>query len=121
VWKVSRKVAAPLHASHRRNVSLYNQNLLAQSTQRRTVGMVGLSTDEKHVTSSHFKLKTGDVILLSASLTDPQRALRGWGHAFLKVLHGRKEGACRRCDFGREDAVHERSAHDQIASRAKRA
>jgi phosphoribosylformylglycinamidine synthase len=99
------------------NVSLYNENPAGAIDPTPTVGMVGLISDERHVTTSHFK-DAGDVILLLGELGDEL----GASH-YLKVVHGRKEGRVPALDFAREKALHDalraliaaglvKSAHD---------
>lgn len=99
------------------NVSLYNESPAGAIDPTPTVGMVGLIKDERHVTTSFFK-NEGDVILLIGELGDEL----GASH-YLKVVHGRKEGAIPVMDFDREKAVQEallaliqarlvKSAHD---------
>ena len=99
------------------NVSLYNESPNGAIDPTPTVGMVGLISDERHVTTSFFK-KAGDVILLLGEVGDEL----GASH-YLKVVHGRKEGAVSVMDFDKEKALHEgllalirarlvKSAHD---------
>ncbi|MGV3531175.1 MAG: phosphoribosylformylglycinamidine synthase subunit PurL, partial [Chthoniobacteraceae bacterium] len=99
------------------NVSLYNESPNGAIDPTPTVGMVGLISDERHVTTSFFK-KAGDVILLLGEVGDEL----GASH-YLKVVHGRKEGAVPAMDFDKEKALHEgllalirarlvKSAHD---------
>ena len=90
--------------------------------------MVGLISDEKHITRQFFR-DAGDAIILIgdlvAGVSDPGHSNRsplGASH-YLKIVHGRKEGLPPRLDFGRELAVHDavralircglvKSAHD---------
>lgn len=78
------------------NVSLYNQSPAGAIDPTPTVGMVGLVEDAAHVTTQAFK-QVGDTILLLGELGDEM----GASH-FLKVLHGRKEGAPPRLDYSTE-------------------
>jgi phosphoribosylformylglycinamidine synthase len=79
--------------------------------------MVGLISDERHITTQFFK-NAGDVIILVGDVGDELGASR-----FLKVCHRRKEGLPPRLDVAREKAVQNavrtsihagfvRSAHD---------
>src|SRR5205085_10857092 len=63
------------------NVSLYNESPAGAIDPTPTVGMVGLISDERHVTTSHFKT-AGDAILLVGGLGDEL----GASH-FLKIIH----------------------------------
>lgn len=83
------------------NVSLYNQNPAGAIDPTPTVGMVGLIEDIAHVTTQAFK-QPGDTILLLGELGDEL----GASH-YLKVLHGRKEGAPPRLDYATEKALHD--------------
>jgi phosphoribosylformylglycinamidine synthase len=99
------------------NVSLYNENPAGAIDPTPTVGMVGLISDEKHITRQSFR-DTGDAVILIGGIGSEL----GGSH-YLKVVHGRKAGAPPRVDFGRELAVHDavralircglvKSAHD---------
>jgi phosphoribosylformylglycinamidine synthase len=99
------------------NVSLYNESPAAAIDPTPTVGMVGIIADERHVTSSHFKV-AGDAILLVGGVGDEL----GASH-FLKVVHDKKLGPVPALDFAKERAVHDavraliqsrliKSAHD---------
>ncbi len=99
------------------NVSLYNQNPKGSVDPTPTVGMVGLVSDERHVTTQAFK-QSGDVILLLGGLGDEL----GASH-YVKAVHGRKDGRVPRLDFSEAKALHEavmalirsrlvKSAHD---------
>ena len=79
--------------------------------------MVGLIEDERHVTTSHFKI-AGDAIILVGDLGDEL----GASH-FLRAIHGMKVGPVPRMDYPRELAVQDavralirsrlvKSAHD---------
>ncbi len=83
------------------NVSLYNESPAGAIDPTPTVGMVGLIEDAKHITTQFFK-QPGDVVLL---VGEPGHEL-GASH-YLKVAHGRKEGAPPRLDYAREKAVQE--------------
>jgi phosphoribosylformylglycinamidine synthase len=110
------------------NVSLYNENPSGAIDPTPTVGMVGLISDEKHITRQCFR-DAGDAIILIgdlvAGVSDPGHSSTnplGATH-YLKIVHGRKEGPTPRLDFARELAVHDavralircglvKSAHD---------
>jgi phosphoribosylformylglycinamidine synthase subunit PurL len=81
------------------NVSLYNESPAGAIDPTPTVAMVGLIEDPKHITTQFFK-QPGDVILL---IGDPGSEL-GASH-FLKIVHGRKEGAPPHLDFEKEKSV----------------
>ena len=83
------------------NVSLYNESPAGAIDPTPTVGMVGLIDDPKHITTQFFK-QPGDVVILIGDLGDEL----GASH-FLKVVHGRKEGAPPRLDFQREKHAHD--------------
>ena len=83
------------------NVSLYNQNPAGAIDPTPTVGMVGLIEDAAHVTTQAFK-QAGDAILLLGELGDEL----GASH-YLKVLHGRKEGAPPKLDYATEKTLHD--------------
>ena len=87
------------------NVSLYNESPAGAIDPTPTVGMVGLIEDSKHITTQFFK-QAGDVILLIGDLGSEL----GASH-FLKIVHGRKEGAPPRLDFEKE-----KRAHDAVRS-----
>jgi phosphoribosylformylglycinamidine synthase subunit PurL len=78
------------------NVSLYNESPAGSIDPTPTVGMVGLITDAKHITTQSFKT-AGDVILLLGDLGDEL----GASH-YLKVIHSRKEGAPPKLDYTTE-------------------
>jgi phosphoribosylformylglycinamidine synthase II len=99
------------------NVSLYNESPIAAIDPTPTVGVVGLIADPKHITTSAFK-QAGDAIILIGDLGHEL----GASH-YLKVCHGRKEGAPPLLDYSHEIEVHNavralirlglvRSAHD---------
>jgi len=81
------------------NVSLYNESPAGAIDPTPTVGMVGLIDDAKHITTQAFK-SVGDAILL---LGEPGDEL-GASH-YLKVVHGRKEGAPPALDYTKEIAL----------------
>jgi phosphoribosylformylglycinamidine synthase subunit PurL len=83
------------------NVSLYNESPAGTIDPTPTVAMVGLIEDSKHITTQYFK-QPGDVILLIGELGSEL----GASH-FLKVVHGRKEGAPPRLEFERERRAQE--------------
>ena len=83
------------------NVSLYNESPAGAIDPTPTVGMVGLIEDPKHITTQFFK-QPGDAILLIGELG----AELGASH-FLKVIHGRKEGAPPTLDFEKEKQAHD--------------
>jgi phosphoribosylformylglycinamidine synthase len=87
------------------NVSLYNESPAGAIDPTPTVGMVGLIEDSKHITTQFFK-QAGDVILLIGDLGSEL----GASH-FLKIVHGRKEGAPPRLDLEKE-----KRAHDAVRS-----
>ncbi|XHR30829.1 MAG: phosphoribosylformylglycinamidine synthase subunit PurL [Chthoniobacteraceae bacterium] len=83
------------------NVSLYNENPNGAIDPTPTIAMVGIITDEKHVTTSFFK-KAGDAVILLGELGSEM----GGSH-YLKVLFGRKEGVPPRVDFQKERTLHD--------------
>jgi phosphoribosylformylglycinamidine synthase len=83
------------------NVSLYNESPTGAIDPTPTVAMIGLIDDPKHITTQFFK-HGGHVIIL---IGEPGSEL-GATH-YLKVVHGRKEGAPPRLDFTTEKAAHE--------------
>jgi phosphoribosylformylglycinamidine synthase len=83
------------------NVSLYNESPAGAIDPTPTVGMVGLIEDSKHITTQFFK-QPGDVILLIGDLGNEL----GASH-FLKIVHGRKEGAPPKLDLEKEKRAHE--------------
>jgi phosphoribosylformylglycinamidine synthase len=99
------------------NVSLYNESPAGAVDPTPTVAMVGLISDEAHITTQFFKA-AGDAIILAGEVGDEMG-----GTHFLKVCHGRKEGRPPGLDIelelGVQRAVRElihaglvRSAHD---------
>jgi phosphoribosylformylglycinamidine synthase subunit PurL len=105
------------------NVSLYNQSPAGAIDPTPTVGMVGLITDERHVTTQYFK-GAGDVVLLvgGKGVTQSLGHELGASH-YVRVVHGRKEGRVPRLSFECEKSVQDavralirsrlvRSAHD---------
>lgn len=99
------------------NVSLYNENPSGAIDPTPTVGMVGLISEAKHITTQSFK-DEGDAIILIGDIGHEI----GASH-YLKVMFGRKEGLPPRLDYDRElsiqDAVRAliqmglvKSAHD---------
>ena len=83
------------------NVSLYNESPAGVVDPTPTVAMVGLISDERHITTQFFK-SAGDVIILIGGLGDEL----GASH-YMKVCHRRKEGLPPRLDYRREIAVHQ--------------
>ena len=83
------------------NVSLYNESPAGAIDPTPTVGMVGLIEDSKHITTQFFK-QPGDVILLIGDLGNEL----GASH-FLKIVHGRKEGAPPKLDLEKEKRAHD--------------
>jgi phosphoribosylformylglycinamidine synthase subunit PurL len=83
------------------NVSLYNESPAGAIDPTPTVGMVGIIEDSKHITTQFFK-QPGDVILLIGDLGSEL----GASH-FLKIVHGRKEGAPPQLDFRKEKRAHD--------------
>lgn len=99
------------------NVSLYNESPEGSIDPTPTVAMVGLIENEAHITRQQFQ-QAGDFILLIGETGGGLGATH-----YLKVVHGRKEGAPPRLDYAREKSVQEavralirmglvRSAHD---------
>ncbi|CAA9248771.1 MAG: Phosphoribosylformylglycinamidine synthase, synthetase subunit [uncultured Chthoniobacterales bacterium] len=82
------------------NVSLYNESPAGVVDPTPTVAMVGLISDERHITTQFFK-NAGDVIILIGGAGDEL----GASH-YMKVCHGRKEGLPPRLSYEREIAVH---------------
>ncbi|MGA9577508.1 MAG: phosphoribosylformylglycinamidine synthase subunit PurL [Terrimicrobiaceae bacterium] len=83
------------------NVSLYNESPAGPIDPTPTVAMVGLIEDPKHITTQFFK-QPGDVVILIGDLGGELSASH-----FLKVVHGRKEGAPPHLDFEREKHAHD--------------
>jgi phosphoribosylformylglycinamidine synthase len=84
------------------NVSLYNQSPGGPIDPTPTVAMVGLVSDESHITTQWFK-DEGDVILLLGEPLDTQDPLLGLGgSAYLHVMHRLKTGTPPRCYLDRE-------------------
>ncbi len=81
------------------NVSLYNESPAGSIDPTPTVGMVGLISDAKHITTQAFKA-AGDVIVLLGELGSEL----GASH-YLKVIHGRKEGAPPKLDYTTEKTL----------------
>jgi phosphoribosylformylglycinamidine synthase len=81
------------------NVSLYNESPAGVVDPTPTVAMVGLISDERHITTQFFK-NAGDVIILVGEVGSELGASR-----YLKVCHNRKEGLPPRLDVPREKAV----------------
>jgi phosphoribosylformylglycinamidine synthase len=81
------------------NVSLYNESPAGVVDPTPTVAMVGLISDERHITTQFFK-NAGDMIILIGGIGDEL----GASH-YLKVCHGRKEGFPPRLSYEREIAV----------------
>ena len=91
-----RKFATPVIGG---NVSLYNESPAGVVDPTPTVAMVGLISDERHITTQFFK-NAGDVVILIGEIGDEL----GASH-FLKICHGRKEGLPPRLHYEREIAV----------------
>jgi len=83
------------------NVSLYNESPAGSIDPTPTVGMVGLIEDASHITTQPYKA-AGDVIVLLGDLGSEL----GASH-YLKVVHGRKEGAPPKLDYTSEKALHD--------------
>jgi phosphoribosylformylglycinamidine synthase subunit PurL len=81
------------------NVSLYNESPAGAIDPTPTIAMVGLIEEPKHITTQFFK-EAGDEILLVGELGSEL----GSSH-FLKVVHGRKEGAPPRIDLAKEKRI----------------
>ena len=99
------------------NVSFYNETEGVAIFPTPVLGIVGLIEDADMAVSPGFK-EEGDRILLVGETRDELG-----GTEYLKVVHGRKDGAAPRIDLARERAVHEvvlsaieagwvKSAHD---------
>lgn len=81
------------------NVSLYNENPTGTIDPTPTVAMVGLIAEAQHITTQSFRA-AGDALLLIGLPGDEL----GASH-YLKIIHGRKEGAPPELDYDREMAV----------------
>jgi phosphoribosylformylglycinamidine synthase len=99
------------------NVSFYNESPQAAVDPTPVVGMLGLISDPRHITTQWFKT-LGDCILLIGSCTNELG-----GSEYLKRIHGLKTGLPPRVDLAREKAIQEavvggirsgliKSAHD---------
>src|SRR5437667_915389 len=99
------------------NVSLYNESPAGVVDPTPTIGMVGLTEKEEHITTQWFK-NAGDEIILVGKIGDELG-----GSRFLKVCHGKRIGPPPHVDLAREieiqNAVRDliraglvRSAHD---------
>jgi phosphoribosylformylglycinamidine synthase len=106
------------------NCSLYNQRgALGAIDPTPTVAVVGLVEDLAHVTTQWFK-NEGDVVLLLGGAVDMSDPLQGLGgSAWLRVVHGLKDGLPPRCPLDVAKTLHTtlvawiregvvRSAHD---------
>jgi len=83
------------------NVSLYNQSPAGAIAPTPTVGMVGLISDEKHITRSHFQ-HAGDSILLLGDW--------GWevaGTMYAREIHGLRTGHMPQIHLHRERDLQE--------------
>ncbi len=81
------------------NVSLYNESPAGVVDPTPTIAMVGLITQEAHITTQFFK-QAGDAIILVGEVGDELG-----GSRFLKVCHGKKAGPVPRLEIEREIAV----------------
>jgi phosphoribosylformylglycinamidine synthase len=87
------------------NVSLYNQSPDGAIDPTPTVGMVGLIEKTEHITTQWFK-DNGDVIILLGDALESRDPLSGLGgSAYLKRIHGTKNGTPPLCDLEKEKAV----------------
>jgi phosphoribosylformylglycinamidine synthase len=88
------------------NCSLYNQNPAGPIDPTPTVAMVGLIERVEHITTQWFK-DEGDVVLLLGAPVDATDPLQGLGgSAFLRVVHGLKNGRPPRCDLDVAATLH---------------
>ncbi len=88
------------------NVSLYNQSPNGPIDPTPTVAMVGLVEHPEHITTQWFK-DEGDAIILLGDIADPSDPLSGLGgSAYLKRIHGLKNGSPPKCRLDREKALH---------------
>lgn len=106
------------------NVSLYNQRgALGAIDPTPTVAVVGIIADRAHITTQWFK-DAGDAILLLGAPVDLKDPLQGLGgSAYLRAVHGQKNGTPPRVDLDQALTLHEatraliyggriKSAHD---------
>ena len=105
------------------NVSLYNQNPHGAIDPTPTVAMAGIIEKPEYITTQWFK-DEGDVIMLLGEAVDTNDALLGLGgSAYLKTVHGLKNGTPPRCDLVKEKMLQDalrgwiqsgavKSAHD---------
>ncbi len=89
------------------NVSLYNQRgALGAIDPTPTVSVVGLIEKPEHITTAWFK-DEGDVIILLGAPVDTVDPLQGLGgSAYLKSVHGQKNGLPPRCDLAVAQTLH---------------
>lgn len=88
------------------NVSLYNESPAAAIDPTPTVGMVGVISDPKHITTSAFKAAGDEILLIGALVEDTAAQGIGASH-YLKVIGGRKAGPPPRLDYNKEKSVHD--------------
>jgi phosphoribosylformylglycinamidine (FGAM) synthase-like enzyme len=89
------------------NVSLYNQRgALGAIDPTPTVAVVGIIDDPKHITTQWFK-DEGDAIILLGAPVDTADPLQGLGgSAYLKTIHGQKNGLPPRVDLEAAKTLH---------------
>ena len=88
------------------NCSLYNQSPAGPIDPTPTVAVVGIVEKLEHVTTQWFK-DEGDAIILLGDAVDPADPLQGLGgSAYLKVIHGQKNGSPPRCDLEKARTLH---------------
>ncbi|MSU63056.1 MAG: phosphoribosylformylglycinamidine synthase subunit PurL [Pedosphaera sp.] len=89
------------------NVSLYNQRgALGAIDPTPTVAVVGIIDDPKHITTQWFK-DEGDAIILLGKPVDRSDPLQGMGgSAYLKTIHGTKNGLPPRVDLEAAKTLH---------------
>ena len=99
-----RAFAAPVTGG---NVSLYNQRgALGAIDPTPTVAVVGIVDDPRHITTQWFK-DEGDAILLLGAPVDTADPLQGLGgSAYLKAVHGQKNGLPPRVDLEVATVLH---------------
>ncbi|MGC8828941.1 MAG: phosphoribosylformylglycinamidine synthase subunit PurL [Verrucomicrobiia bacterium] len=81
------------------NCSLYNQNPSGAIDPTPTIAMVGLIEKPEYITTQWFKDEGDSIILIGSpvNIDDPLQGLGG--SAFLKVVHGIKNGSPPPCDL----------------------
>ncbi|HEX5399270.1 MAG TPA: phosphoribosylformylglycinamidine synthase subunit PurL [Verrucomicrobiae bacterium] len=88
------------------NCSLYNQSPNGPIDPTPTVVVVGLIEKPEHVTTQWFK-DEGDAIILLGEIADKNDPLLGLGgSAYLRAVHGQKNGSPPRCDLEQAKTLH---------------